>query len=513
MKKRMLLVTSLTLILTLTLAMKPASALDTLTPNDFKSQSFSKTLDFFNFCRTYASANNKTGPPSNWHAYLYQNYINSSGFQLYYSGLINITAGAGGALTIPVQSFIEHYETPDGKDVLMSSSFIMLLAFNDTATSLHDDSPDRNDNLYASFSLGFDLSSIVGTSYPVLNSKTELIPLTHPDDNTWEWGMRYTNLTAIWWRMYTNPLNPHFEALPIAITTYDELTFTYKLVLDPANNTAKLTSNYVLGRMTNLWLIWWLLLIPIVAHYNATGTYRPNGIKIANQTIYQFLEQQHIKMSIVLFQNSLVLNYATESMFNNQNVTDAEVDVSNGDIVTEAGNEDIFKAEFGVKKQYNLYNYTADPTETDFDTYDAVTRTAPRAGFAKNPLFSIHVALLNYVPVIVKHIAPGLYQRALTRMLNMTYADYFYLISYPEYSGFKVEHDPTYTAYIATPPTSGTTAPPNLAGLFGLIIIAVIVVAVIGTVLVLRRRGTKTQATPPATLTPSSPEPTTPTNP
>jgi len=98
-------------------------------------------------------------------------------------------------------------------------------------------------------------------------------------------------------------------------------------------------------------------------------------------------------------------------------------------------------------------------------------------------------------------------------MLNMTYADYFYLISYPEYSGFKVEHDPTYTAYIATPPTSGTTAPPNLAGLFGLIIIAVIVVAVIGTVLVLRRRGTKTRATPPETLKPSSPEPTTPTNP
>jgi hypothetical protein len=510
MKKRMLLATSLTLILTLTLAMKPASALDTLTPNDFKLQSFSKTLDFFEFCRTYASANNKTGPPSNWHAYLYQNYINSSGFQLYYSGLINITAGAGGALTIPVQSFIEHYETPDGKDVLMSSSFIMLLAFNDTATSLYPDSPERNDNLYASFSLGFDLSDITGTASPALNSKTELIPLTHPDDNTWEWGMRYTNLTAIWWRMYINP--PHFGALPIAITTYDELTFTYKLVLNPANNTATLTSNYVIGRMTNLWLIWWLLLIPIVAHYNATGTYRPNGTKIANQTIYQFLEQQHIKMSIVLFQNSLVLNYTPENTFNNQNATNADIDVSNGAIVTEAGNEDIFKADFGTKKQYNLYNYTADPTETNFDTYDAVTRTAPRAGFAGNPLFSLHLALLNYVPVIVKNIAPELYQKALTRMLNMTYADNFYLISYPKYSGFKVEHDPTYTAYIATPPSTGTTQP-NLAGLFGLIIIAIIVVALIGTVLALGRRGRKTQATPPTTLTPSSPEPATPTNP
>src|SRR3989337_3178685 len=118
MNRRMLIVTSLMLILATTAVMKTTTAVDTLTPNDFKLQSFSKTMDFFDFCRTYASTHNKTAPPNNWHAYLYQNYINVSGFQLYYSGLINITAGAGGALTIPVQSFLEHFKTPNGKDVL-----------------------------------------------------------------------------------------------------------------------------------------------------------------------------------------------------------------------------------------------------------------------------------------------------------------------------------------------------------------------------------------------------------
>jgi len=225
------------LIFALTLLIKPGAAVDALTPNDFKLQSFSKTVDFFDFARAYAAASGKPIPPSNWHAYLYQNYINTSGFQLFYSGLSNITAGQG-ALTIPVQSFLEHYKTPNGKDVLTSSSFIMLLAFNDTATSLHTDSPDINDNLYASFSLGLDLTNITGTSKPALSSKTELIPLTQPDDNTWEWGMRYTNLTAIWWRMFINPLAPRYEALPIAITTYEELTFTYKLVLNAADHTA-----------------------------------------------------------------------------------------------------------------------------------------------------------------------------------------------------------------------------------------------------------------------------------
>jgi hypothetical protein len=497
------------LILATTVTMKNTTAVDTLTPNDFKLQSFSKTVDFFGFCRTYASTHNMTAPPSNWHAYLYQNYINVSGFQLYYSGLINITADAGGALTIPVQSFLEHFKTPNGKDVLTSSSFIMLLAFNDTDhSSGYDDSPDKYDNLYASFSLGLDLTSIFGSqTKPSLSSKTTVIPLTKSDDNrTWEWGMKYTNLTAVWWRMFTS--NATFNAVPVAITTYDELTFKYTLTISPGDNKATLTSNYVIGRMTNLWVFRWFFIIPIVVHYNSTGCYSLNGALLSDETIYQYLEKNKIKMSIVLFQNSLVLDYATKSTFNNQNVTDAEIDVSNGAIVTEAGNEDIFKAEFGTKKHYNLYNYTADPTETEYDTYNAVTRTAPRAGYARNPLFSIHVALLKYVPVIVKHIAPHLYQKAINLMCNMTYSDYFYLISYPTYSGFKVEHDPTYTAYIATPSTSptGTTGQPSLSGIYGIIIIAVIVVAVVGTVLVLRKRGAKTVSTPQPTA-PTQPSP------
>jgi len=484
--------------------MKPVSAA-TLSPNDFKLQSFSKTVDFFDYVRSYAGSHGMTPPNASWHANLYQTYINVSGFQLFYSGLINITAGRG-VLTIPVQNFLEHFKTPNGKDVLTSSSFIMLLAFNDTDTSKYADSPDVNDNLYASFSLGLDLTSIMGNaSKPSLSSKTTIIPLTTSDNKTWTWGMKYSNLTAVWWRMFIDPLNPRFEALPIAITTYEELTFTYQLVLDPTNHKATVTANYVIGKMTNLWLISWLLFIPIVTHYNSTGTYRPNGTKIANTTIYQFLEQQHIKMSIVLFQNSLVLDQTTtsKSTVNNQNVTDAEVDVSNGAISTTAANEEIFKTDFSTKKTYNLYNYTADPTETTYDTYNAVTRTALRAGYAKNHLLDMHVAFLKYVPLIVANIAPALFQKAKDRMLNMSYADYFYIVSYPKYSGFKVQHDPTYTAYIEG--TTGTTTTPG-SNLFGLILIGgITAVVVVGAVLILRKRGAKTQAvqppTPPATTT------------
>lgn len=501
MQKRILNGILLLLTLSVTLAMKPAAA-DTLTPSDFKLKSFSKTIDFFDFARAYAASSGKPAPPAAWHAYLYQTYINVSGFQLYYSGLVNMTAGDG-ALTIPVQSFIEHFKTPNGKDVLTSSSFIMLLAFNETGNTKYQDSPDANDILYASFSLGLNLDDIYGNNTkPALSSKTEVIPLESSNNNlTWTWGMRYTNLTAIWLRMFV--ANATYSAFPVAITTYDELTFTYRLDIDPSNNKATVTSNYTIGRMINLVFIEWrwvtILTIPVylpeVVHYNATGKYSLDGkTQLSTETIYQFLDREDIKMSIVLFQNSLVLdNIKTQSSYGSQNVTDAEVDVSSGAISTKAGNEEIFKTDFGTKATYQLYNYTADPTETQYTTHNAVTRTAPRQGFAKNPIFALHVALLKYVPIIVKNIAPALYQKAKDQMLNMTYADYFYLISYPEYSGFKVKHDPTYTAYIST---AGVASPTNWFGL--LLIIAIVAVIAVAVILVVRRRRGRAPALQPS---------------
>lgn len=466
----------------LTMTAVPVSA-DTLAPNDFKLQSFNKTIDFYDFARSQAASLGKPAPPTNAHAYLYQVYINVSGFQLYYSGLSNITDEQN-SITVPVQNFMEHYKTAKGETVLTSSSFIMLLAFNDTVNSIHDDSPDRNDTLYASFSLGLDINTIFGSDEkPALNTKTTILPMNVSSDKLrWQWGMKYNNLTAVWWRMYTDPSNPRYEPLPIAITTYEELTFTYSLNIDPSSGKATLSSNYVIGRMTNLWLIQWLFIIPIVVHYNSTGAYTTKGVKLSDETIHQFLTKQHIKMSIVLFQNSLTLNQSTKSTYNNQNVTDAELDVSNGAVTTSISNDKIFETEFGTKKKYSLYNIT-DRSTTQ---YDALTRTTSRAGYAKNPLFNIHVGLLKYIPMIVAHIDPGLYQKAKDHITSMEYADCLFIISYPTYGGYKVVHDPTFTAYIALTAQSATSP-------FGLIVFGGIVTAgAVGAVYIVKRRRSKT---------------------
>jgi len=477
----------LVLIVLLAVNALPVLAVDTLEASDFKLQSWSKTVDFFDYVRAYASQHGKTPPQEDSHAYLYLTYVNVSGMQMLYAGLSNITADQK-ALTIPIQTFMMHYKSKDQlKDVVTASSFVMLLAFSEDSNSIFQSSPDKNDTLYASFSLGADLSEYFGSSTPpALNSKTEVIPLTHSQDNlTWTWGMKYTNLTAIWWKMSIDPDNPTRDSRPIAISRYDELAFTYNLTIDPETGEATLSTNYVIGKMTDLWVMWWVIILPVTVHYNATGCYRLNGIKLSDETIYDFLSAQGIEMSIVQFQSTVVLDHTAYFSSLGKNVTDNDVFVGNTTISTFAEDgERIFDADFSTKREYNLYNYTADPSETSFETYNTTTRTCKIAGFARNPIFNVHTSLMRFISVVVAHMDPGLYEQAKDHLLDLEYADYFYIISYPIYGGYRVEHDPTFTAYCSlTSDESGNPTQPGSLGWLlvfaGLVIIAVAVVALV----------------------------------
>jgi hypothetical protein len=475
---------------------------DTLVKEDFLGESFSKTVDFFDYARAYALINGIQTPPGfeNHHAYLYMNYINTSGLQLFYAGLDNITNGGEGAFRIPMQSFIMHYKTNNrSRDVLLGSTFLMLMAFNETSNTIYQGSPDINDTLWASFSMGFDLSALNAT-LPILNSKVETIPLQHSNDKLqWTWGMRYTNLTALWWRTWIDPEDPHFDnSWPVAVTVYDELTFTYTLNIDLTSNTATLTENHVIGRMREL-LVRWLPLIWV--GYNSTGAYFL-GSKVGNDTIYDFIQNNGIKMSIIDFQTSIMADHETYSQTSTgENVTDNETPVTNKSVITYADDgEKVSDANFGSKDTYKLFNYTADPTETSYDTYNATARTAKAAGFAGNAgLFTYQIDLLKFLPLVVVGMFPQLYERAKESITNMSRANYFYIIGYPTYSGYRVEHDPVLTVYMATQ-ASGTNGTPGIGGIIFVGIIATVgIIAIVAAVAALSLRGkkSKNQSTPP----------------
>ena len=82
---------------------------------------------------------------------------------------------------------------------------------------------------------------------------------------------------------------------------------------------------------------------------------------------------------------------------------------------------------------------------------------------------------------------PGLYVKSVSTIANMSKANYFYIIAYPEYSGFRIEHDPVFTAYIAATETSPIDDVRGIGAIVLLLLIAA-VLAIVALVFVLRRK-------------------------
>jgi hypothetical protein len=244
--------------------------------------------------------------------------------------------------------------------------------------------------------------------------------------------------------------------------------------------------NYVIGQMRELWVFWWLIFLPVTVHYNATGCYRLNGEQISEETIHDFLNTQGIKMSIVNFQATVILDHTAYFESQGTNVQDNEVIVDDSSIETFADDgEKILEANFETKQNYDLYNLTDEESEQLIGSYETITRTCKITGFARNPIFGVHTSLMRLIPVVLVEMHPELYEQAKDHLLDMEYADYFYITSYPIYDGYKIDHDPTITAYchLTTAelnPEIQSTQGTGIVLLLGIVaVIAVIVVFII----------------------------------
>jgi hypothetical protein len=95
---------------------------------------------------------------------------------------------------------------------------------------------------------------------------------------------------------------------------------------------------------------------------------------------------------------------------------------------------------------------------------------------------------MRLIPTVLASMDPELYEQAKDHLLDMSYADYFYLTAYPQYDGYRIEHDPTITAYASL--TTGSSLPdyttPSDMGF--LVLVGIVVVIVAGVVLISKRK-------------------------
>jgi hypothetical protein len=90
---------------------------------------------------------------------------------------------------------------------------------------------------------------------------------------------------------------------------------------------------------------------------------------------------------------------------------------------------------------------------------------------------------MKFLPLLVVNMHPQLFQRAKETIANMSRANYFYLIAYPVYSGYRVEHDPIFTAYL-----TATSTGDSVQKWRGIVVIGIIAIVVLAAALTLARR-------------------------
>jgi hypothetical protein len=431
-----------------------------ITQSDFAAGSFSKTIDLFEYVREHAETIGGTPPPVDWNSKLIVNYVNQNGVKVLYMGFAGVDYGDA-EFQIPLQSIVERFNTTKGEPAMTASSFLMLMAFNDTKNSLYTGSPDKGDNLWASFTMGTDYSALFPEGKtPRLKTSVEVTPMkVNSDKSEWTWGMTYKDLAAMWWNIAGSGL----KILPSAFCIYDELGFNYRLVYNKSEGTAKIYVTYSIGEMRDLWTIGHISFLPVLLHYNNTGTYNLKQ-KLGEETLHDFLERNKICMSIVMTQRTWVADKEVSNKIDGIDASSDGVDVSSSTVQsTTSDGQKVFAISFGEKKSYKL------DTEDGVKTYNTVTRIADVNYYAKNSLLKFQNSLLYISNALVEKMFPVKYADASKVWMNSTKSDYLYITSYPTYSGYAVTHDPVYTAYFLPVKTtsSGGVPIPDIAVVVG----------------------------------------------
>lgn len=397
-------------------------------------------------------------------------YVNYEDVQAFLLSL-NMVQNQNGTGTVPFQLFGLHYKTPENREVFIGAELAFLMVFNDSyngtgpgANGLPD--PGHEDVLYV---IPFGVGAALGGSYL---PEAHVRPVQKLGTGHYKFGIQYLNLYAF--------VSPNFLASMFLrtgwIAKFSELTVDYELTMDNATGVVKAETWYTIGQVTELWAI--LLGIPIQVN--------PRDIP------------DTMGICAVHFVTVFTSKYQGPAMNQTGNAINADITAPIGDdIVLKVGNDGERAMKIGTRGTFDLVNESSGATvKSDQPALNAIVGAhavdlllvAWQLGFGAGAMSVFAYALSDYVQS--KYTGPmDLAQRSLLPSNEDGFNAYplWYAVSFPQWDGYRVVHDPTYTAY--TNMNVGEEAGPlNVGGLIVLILIIVAVVAVV--VVVATRRKT-----------------------
>lgn len=360
-------------------------------------------------------------------------------------------------ITLPYQLFGLHFTTPNGRDVFVGAMLAFLYAWNDTTPNGY---PNAGEQRWFLVPYGFESGNSTGT-YNV-----EAITATKISDGHYQFGVKYTDLymrvvDATNWATFLLTLH-----VPILELTFSEFTVTYDIEVDTTTGEITAETFYDIGQITDAY--WFGIQIP-----NPLDYLQGIGIGAAHFVVV-FTSQYQVAAG------STTPSNATNWMF--ANVT--------------AGGARAFAV--GTRGTYDVLNETGHAGPP----YTMMNSSLPAYSWILTPTLTDLLLVAWQLPmsadiysVFAYAMSPylqSMFSGPLDLYLNATTAfggaAFWYGIAFSEFNGYRIEHDPTYTAYSNI--QTGTTSPPPIPG-FPLEAIGLGLATSLGAVFLVRRRRRK----------------------
>jgi hypothetical protein len=393
----------------------PGSAMDDWQDGDEANYTGGRTFDEEFWVADYT---NTTNEGYNLTSSIF--YVNQSNVQAFLIAVKEISNETNKGV-VPYQLFGLHYYTPKGQEVFIGAIFAFLMGYNNTYDPENGTTELDRDSLF--YIIPFGAANAVNNKDYI--PKTER-SITKVDNTQYIFEISYKNLYAF---VVKNPL---WSAILKTgyVAKFSELTIRYKITLDEDKGEVRAETFYSIGQVTELWAF--ILGIPIPVDV----TKIPETLGVA-----------------------AVHYVATFTSYSKIIGAGSGKTIETG--ITEPTDEDL--------------NFKIDNDERIFKigfrgTYDLIEE-APERKTLKSDLNAINLLLkpgindallvlnqLGYSSDLMAIMSYGmsenlqdrfssprdLKQKAIMKFHTNTL---WYAVAFPEWGGYRIEHDPTYTAY------------------------------------------------------------------
>jgi len=363
--------------------------------------------------------------PDGANASFSMSYVNYSDVQAFLVALNTVTKNSTVG-TLPWQMFGMHYYTPAGNENFMVAVLAFLLAYNDTNAN---GMPDLG-NEPCFYVIPFGAADALKNTSENFVPEVVVQPAQKLGEGHYRFGMTYRNLYAK--VVDANNIISFWisAALPLYIARFSELSITYDITIDKATGMAKAETFYTIGQVDRLW-IW--------------------GVQVGREAL-----PDDFGISAVHYVATFASTYNVVGATSGTRITAGQNKPIDENLTLRIGKDDR-AMELGYRGTFDLKNESSGQyVQTDKKAYNMLVAARPgdswlvawQAGITLDILCTIAYGLSNEIRE--KYTSPqDLYQKGRARFWT---ASLWYAVAFPSWKGYRVEHDPSYTAFFGAPP-------------------------------------------------------------